>query len=71
VACIIVTSVSRPDHPRRDSINFSLWRRGRCRHPHALAGTIQRNEHHDDRARGRFQNPLAQNDVRAGEPNRR
>ena len=26
-----------PDHPRSDSINFSLWRRGRCRHLHALA----------------------------------
>ena len=35
--CIIVTNASRPDHPRSDSINSSLWQRGRCRHPHALA----------------------------------
>ena len=34
--CIIVTNASRPDHPRSDSINSSLWQRGRCRHPHAL-----------------------------------
>ena len=34
---IIVTNASRPDHPRSDSINSSLWRRGRCRHPQALA----------------------------------
>ena len=34
--CIIVTNASRPDHPRPGSINSSLWRRGRCRHPHAL-----------------------------------
>ena len=38
---------------------------------HRFAGTIRRNKHRDDRARGRFQNPLAQNDVRAGEPSRR
>ncbi len=37
VACIIVTSVSRPDYLRWASINFSLRQRGRCRHPHALA----------------------------------
>ncbi len=37
MVCIIVTSGSRPNHPRRASINFSLWRRGRYRHPHALA----------------------------------
>ena len=36
-----------------------------------VAGTIRRNKHRDDRARGRLQNPLAQNDVRAGEPSRR
>ena len=35
--CIIVTNASRPDHPRSVSINSSLWQRGRCRHPHALA----------------------------------
>ena len=35
--CIIVTNASRSDHPRSDLINVSLWRRGRCRHPHALA----------------------------------
>ena len=29
--CIIVTNASRPDHPRSDSINSSLWQRGRCR----------------------------------------
>ena len=38
---------------------------------HRFAGTIRRNKHHDDRAHGRLQNPLAQNDVRAGEPSRR
>ena len=38
---------------------------------HRLAGTIRRNKHRDDRAHGRLQNPLAQNDVRAGEPSRR
>ena len=38
---------------------------------HRFAGTIRRNKHHDDRARGRLQNPLAHNDVRAGEPSRR
>ena len=72
--CIIVTSVSRPDHLRWASINFSLQRRGRCQHPHALAkcsptrsggmGVVML-------ACGRIQNPLAQNDVRAGGPNRR
>ena len=36
-----------------------------------FAGTIRRNKHRDDRAHGRLQNPLAQNDVRAGEPSRR
>ena len=35
---------------------------------HSFAGTIRRNKHRDDRAHGRLQNPLAQNDVRAGEP---
>ena len=35
--CIIVTNASRPDHPRSVSINSSLWQRGRCGHPHALA----------------------------------
>ena len=35
--CIIVTNGSRLDHPRSDLINVSLWRRGRCRHPHAPA----------------------------------
>ena len=38
---------------------------------HRFAGTIRRNKHRDDRAPGRLQNPLAQNDVRAGEPSRR
>ena len=38
---------------------------------HRFAGTIRRNKHRDDRAHGRLQNPLAQNDVRAGEPSRR
>ena len=38
---------------------------------HRFAGTIRRNKHRDDRARGRLQNPLAHNDVRAGEPSRR
>ena len=38
---------------------------------HGFAGTIRRNKHRDDRAHGRLQNPLAQNDVRAGEPSRR
>ena len=38
---------------------------------HRFAGTIRRNKHRDGRARGRLQNPLAQNDVRAGEPSRR
>ena len=38
---------------------------------HRFAGTIRRNKHSDDRAHGRLQNPLAQNDVRAGEPSRR
>ena len=33
-----------------------------------LAGTSRWNEHRDDRARGRLQNPLAQNDVRTGKP---
>ena len=37
---------------------------------HRLAGTSRWNKHRDDRARGRFQNPLAQNDVRAGRPSR-
>jgi hypothetical protein len=32
---------------------------------------IRRNQHHDGHVHGRFRNPLAQNDVRAGEPNRR
>ena len=36
-----------------------------------FAGTIRRNKHRDDRAHGRLQNPLAQNDIRAGEPSRR
>jgi len=36
-----------------------------------FAGTIRRNEHRDGLALGQFQIPLAQNDVRAGEPNRR
>ena len=35
--CIVVTNALRLDHPRSDLINVSLWRRGRCRHPHALA----------------------------------
>ena len=46
------------DHPRSDSINSSLWQRGRCRHPqplHRFAGTIRRNKHRDDRAHGRLQ----------------
>ena len=38
---------------------------------HRFAGTIRRNKHRDDCAHGRLQNPLAQNDVRAGEPSRR
>ncbi len=38
---------------------------------HRFAGRIRRNEHRDDRAHGRFQNRQAQNDIRAGEPNRR
>ena len=38
---------------------------------HRLAGTIRRNKHRDDRARGRFQNPLAQNGACAGRPSRR
>ena len=38
---------------------------------HRFAGTIRRNKHRDDRAHGRLQNPLAQNDVRAGDPSRR
>ena len=38
---------------------------------HRFAGTIRRNKHRDDRAHGRLQNPLAQNDVSAGEPSRR
>ena len=38
---------------------------------HRFAGTIRRNKHRDDRGHGRLQNPLAQNDVRAGEPSRR
>ena len=38
---------------------------------HRFAGTIRRNKHRDARAHGRLQNPLAQNDVRAGEPSRR
>ena len=38
---------------------------------HRFAGTIRRNKHRDDRAHGRLQNPLAQNDVRAEEPSRR
>ena len=38
---------------------------------HRFAGTIRRNKHRDDRAHGRLQNPLAQNDVRDGEPSRR
>ena len=38
---------------------------------HSFAGTIRRNKHRDDRAHGRLQNPLAQNDVRVGEPSRR
>ena len=38
---------------------------------HRFAGTIRRNKHRDDRAHGRLQNPLAQNDVPAGEPSRR
>ena len=38
---------------------------------HSFAGMIRRNKHRDDRAHGRLQNPLAQNDVRAGEPSRR
>ena len=36
-----------------------------------FVGTIRRNKHRDDRALGRLQNSLAQNDVRAGEPSRR
>ena len=38
---------------------------------HRFAGTIRRNKHRDDRAHGRLQNPLAQNDVRAAELSRR
>ena len=38
---------------------------------HRFAGTIRRNKHRDDRARGRLQNPLAKKNVRAGEPSRR
>ena len=38
---------------------------------HRFAGTSRWNKHRDDRARGRFQNPLAQNDVRAGKSSRR
>ena len=38
---------------------------------HRFAGTIRRNKHRDDRAHGRLHNPLAQNDVPAGEPSRR
>ena len=38
---------------------------------HRFVGTIRRNKHRDDRALGRLQNSLAQNDVRAGEPSRR
>ena len=37
VACIIVMSVSQPDHLRWASIDFYLRRRGRCRYPHAHA----------------------------------
>ena len=36
-----------------------------------LAGMSRWNEHRDDRARGRLQNPLAQNDVRTGKPSHR
>ena len=38
---------------------------------HRFAGTFRRHKNRDDRAHGRLQNPLAQNDVRAGEPSRR
>ena len=37
---------------------------------HRFAGTIRRNKHRDDRAHGRLQNPLAQNDVCTGKPSR-
>ena len=72
--CIIVTNVSRPDHHRWALINFSLQRRGRCRHPQALAQcSLARTGRMSIvmLARGRLQNPLAQYDVRAGEPSRR
>ena len=62
------------DHRRSDSINSSLCDvdAAGIRMPlHRFAGTIRRNKHRDDRAHGRLQNPLAQNDVRAGEPSRR
>ena len=72
--CIIVTNASRPDHPARiRSIPLcGDVDAADTRMPlHRFAGTIQRNKHSDDRARGRLQNPLAQNDVRAGKPSRR
>ena len=73
--CIIVTNASRPDHPGSDSINVlsvATWTLPASACPlHRFAGTIRRNKHRDDRAHGRLQNPLAQNDVRAAEPSRR
>ena len=38
---------------------------------HRFAGTSRWNKHRDDRAHGRLQNPLAQNDVCTGEPSHR
>ena len=61
VACIIVTSVSRPDYLRWASINFSLRQLGRCQHPHALAQcSLERTGRMNMvmLARGRLQNPL-------------
>ena len=73
--CIIVTNASRPDHPALGFDQFlsvATWTLLASRMPlHRFAGTIRRNKHRDDRAHGRLQNPLAQNDVRAGEPSRR
>jgi hypothetical protein len=65
-------SVSQPDHLRWASIDFYLRRTlpvSSCPCT-VFAGTIRRNEHRDDLALGQFQNPLAQNDFRAEEPNR-
>ena len=74
VACIIVTSVSRPDYLPWASINFSLRQLGRCQHPHALAQCSLARTGRMNMvmlARGRLQNPLDQFDVRSGKPSRR